>query len=339
MMKSIENYKGLNTRSTIYLTVSYSRNCVFHLVQLDSIYKRFTDVFESFLGNERLKDEVKSLIESDRLPHGIVLQGEDGNGCGFFANLLAAEYLKDDNGLVMRGIHPDCICVEGSGSSGEISVQSVRDALFEANKAAVTADGRRVILIKNAQMLNQSSSNALLKMLEEPPRGVIFIMTVNQDSDLLPTLISRSVIYRIHSPGFELCVSEVMRRIPECTKDKAVEIAQLYDGNIGLSLRALTDGNYASMSVAGSEFCKAALLHNRYGMMKWLSEAENRDDLRILLNSAILWFKGNRTKLREDYSLADKIITEVSEAFEEAGKYSNIKLVETRLAYKLGGNR
>ena len=188
-------------------------------------------------------------------------------------------------------------------------------------------------------MLNQSSSNALLKMLEEPPRGVIFIMTVNQDSDLLPTLISRSVIYRIHSPGIELCVSEVMRRIPECTKDKAIEIAQLYDGNIGLSLRALTDGNYASMSVAGREFCKAALLHNRYGMMKWLSEAENRDDLRILLNSSILWFKGNRTKLREDYSSSDKILTEVSEAFEEAGKYTNIKLVETRLAYKLGGNR
>ena len=39
------------------------------------------------------------------------------------------------------------------------------------------------------------------------------------------------------------------------------------------------------------------------------------------------------------YSLADKIITEVSEAFEEAGKYTNVKLVETRLAYKLGGNR
>lgn len=296
-------------------------------------------MIDSFLGNEILKEEVKSLLLHDRLPHGIVFQGDEGTGCGFFAKLLAADYLKDENKLVMRGIHPDCILVEGSGSSGEISVQTVRDALFEANKAAVMTDGRRVILIKNAEMLNQSSSNALLKMLEEPPEGVIFILTVKKDSDLLPTIISRSVIYRIHSPGVKNCSEELIKRVPNCSREKADEISELFDGNIGLSLKALTDGNYSAMSLAGREFCKAALSQNRFAMLKWLAEADNRDDLKTLLQSSVLWMKANKNKSFADPALADRLINEVSEAFEEAGKYTNIKIIETRVAYILSDNR
>ena len=93
------------------------------------------------------------------------------------------------------------------------------------------------------------------------------------------------------------------------------------------------------MSVAGREFCKAALLHNKYEMMRWLSEADNRDDLKVLLSSAVFWIKGNMKKVEIDISLADKIINEVSEAYEEAGKYTNVKLVETRLAYRLVDSR
>ncbi len=296
-------------------------------------------MIDSFLGNEILKEEVKKLILNERLPHGIIFQGDEGTGCGFFAKLLAAEYLKDDNCLVMRGIHPDCISIEGSGSSGEISVQTVRDALFEANKAAVMTEGRRVILIKNAEMLNQSSSNALLKMLEEPPEGVIFIMTVKNDSDLLPTIISRSVIYRIHSPGVEVCSEEIMRKVPNCTKEKADEVSELFDGNIGLALKALTDGNYSAMSLAGREFCKAALERNRFSMLKWLAEADNRDDFKVLLQSAVLWMKANKNKSYVDNVLAGRFMDEVSEAFDEAGKYTNIKIIETRLAYNLSDNR
>ena len=293
-------------------------------------------MFETFIGNERLKNEISHLIASETLPHALVIQGEEGQGCGLFADLIAEAYLGDENGLVCRGIHPDCICVLGSGASGEISVQTVRDSLYEANKAAVTADGRRVILIKNAEMLNQSSSNALLKMLEEPPRGVIFIMTVRQDTDLLPTILSRSVIYRVQSPSIEQCIEEIMRRVTECTKERAHETAELFDGNIGLSLRSLTDGSFSALSIAGREFCKAAVDKDRYRMMKWLAEAEDRNDLRQLLHSAVLWFKGSRDRISVDNELADSIISEISEAYDEAGRYTNYRIVQTRLAYRIG---
>ena len=296
-------------------------------------------MFEAFLGNDKLKNEIEQLIISDALPHGIIIQGDEGQGCGFFADLLAEAYLGDMNGLVARGIHPDCITVLGAGSSGEIPVQSVRDALFEANKAAVMTEGKRVILIKNAEMLNQSSSNALLKMLEEPPKGVIFILTVKKDTDLLPTILSRSVIYRIHSPGIDLCEIELQRRVPGCSEENAKEVAELFDGNIGLSLKALTDGNYSALSIAGREFCKAALDKNIFKMMKWLAEAEDRDSLRTLLHSSVLWLKGSKDRLNRKSDIIDSVITEISEAYEEAGKYTNIKIIQARLVYKLGGNR
>ena len=295
-------------------------------------------MFETFIGNERLKHEIAALIISDSLPHGIIIQGEEGQGCGYFAELIAEAYLGDENDLVLRGIHPDCICVQGGGASGEISVQSVRDSLFEANKAAVSTDGKRVILIKNAELLNQSSANALLKMLEEPPQGVIFILTVRQDTDLLPTIVSRSVIYRVHSPGIDQCEAEIVRRVDGCTAERAHETAELFDGNIGLSLRSLTDGSFSAVSIAGREFCKAAVKKDRYTMMKWLTEAGDRNDLRDLLHTSVLWFKSNRD-IKIDTGFADTIINEISEAYDEIGKYTNYRIVQTRLAYRISQYR
>ncbi|MBQ8996115.1 MAG: hypothetical protein IJ091_09895 [Oscillospiraceae bacterium] len=145
-------------------------------------------MFDSFRGNEHLIQELTYLVSSGKMPHGIAIQSEIGQGGGFFSKLLAQTYLDDQNDLVLRGIHPDCIMIEGSGSSGDISVQTVRDALYEANKATVTTEGKRVVLIQHAEHLNQSSSNALLKMLEEPPQGVVFILTVKDKYDLLETI-------------------------------------------------------------------------------------------------------------------------------------------------------
>ncbi|MBQ1648945.1 MAG: hypothetical protein II047_10900 [Bacteroidales bacterium] len=154
-------------------------------------------MFEEFLGNDELKEEISALLESDSFPHAVFFSGEEGTGCDFFARLVAAEYLRDHSSLVMRNVHPDFVSVQGSGSSGQVSVSDVREALYEMNKAAVMTDGRRVLHIRQAENLNAYSANALLKMMEEPPEGVVFILTVRRQDDLMPTIRSRAVGYRI----------------------------------------------------------------------------------------------------------------------------------------------
>lgn len=292
-------------------------------------------MLDSFLGNERLKRELTHLLKSDRMPHAVVIQAEEGEGGGFLSRLIAAAYLKDDNGLVERGIHPDCIVVEGSGASGMISIQTVREILYEANKAAVMSDGRRVVLIRRAEDLNASSSNALLKMLEEPPEGVLFLMTVRRTDDLLPTILSRVAVYRCQSLSKELCVQALLDRVSGCDRQRADEVAELFDGRLGLALRALSDPDYAGYSALGKSFCEAAVAGSLFDVLRDLSEATDRSSSKMLLQAAVIRLRRMVRSGNGDVTRLSFVLDEVTEAYNEITNNANLKLVQTRLAYRL----
>lgn len=73
----------------------------------------------------------------------------------------------------------------------QISVAQIRELSEFLNMSSHRSDGSRVVLIHPAEALNLASANALLKMLEEPAQGVIFILVTHQLQRLLPTIISR----------------------------------------------------------------------------------------------------------------------------------------------------
>jgi len=73
----------------------------------------------------------------------------------------------------------------------QISVAQIRDLSDFLNLSSHQTSGLRIVLISPAEALNQASANALLKMLEEPAPGVIFILLSHQLQRLLPTIISR----------------------------------------------------------------------------------------------------------------------------------------------------
>ncbi len=294
-------------------------------------------MLDSFLGNERLKQELTLLLQTDRLPHAVVIQAEEGEGGGFLSKLIAAAYLKDENGLVERGIHPDCILVEGSGASGMISIQTVREILYEANKAAVMSDGRRVVLIRRAENLNASSSNALLKMLEEPPEGVLFLLTVRKTDDLLPTILSRVAVYRCQSLSKEICVQALLDRVPGCDRQRAEEVSELFDGRLGLALRALSDSEYAVYSALGKSFCEAAVSGNLFDILRDLSEAADRNSSKLLLQAAVIRLRRMVRTGEGNVARLGFVLDEVTEAYNEITNNTNLKLIQTRLGYRLAG--
>lgn len=73
----------------------------------------------------------------------------------------------------------------------QISVAQIRDLSDFLSLSSHRSDGVRIVLIHPAEALNLASANALLKMLEEPAAGVIFILVAHQLQRLLPTIISR----------------------------------------------------------------------------------------------------------------------------------------------------
>lgn len=73
----------------------------------------------------------------------------------------------------------------------QISVAQIRDLNDFLNLSSHQSSGLKIVLINPAEALNQASANALLKMLEEPAPGVIFILIAHQLQRLLPTITSR----------------------------------------------------------------------------------------------------------------------------------------------------
>ena len=289
-------------------------------------------MFEEFLGNEQLKRDIGGMLTSGSLPHALAVCGKRGCGAGYFAKLLAAGYLSDSRGLVARGEHPDFLELSGEGVSGAISVGSVRDDLYEMNMASIMSDGRRVLYIRHAQDLNDSSANALLKALEEPAPGVLFLLTVSDPDDLMETIRSRVSFCYVLPLDEGLCASEIVRRVPSCPKEDARKLASVFSGRLGLALDVLQDRQTSDSYRAAAGFCEAALAGNRYDAMMWsASRIESREDYRHFLEMCSLYCGWMLRKDPEHTGRAGIIADAVSDAYATANSV-NLKLSAARLA-------
>ena len=160
-------------------------------------------------GHAELKTSVHQMLASRRLTHSVLLVGEEGLGAGFAARCIAADYLypaggapaeallrgeccravgkagKRDSGQIETGIVREAISVEGMGAGGRYLVSQVTAMRSEIFNTSLSAEGRAVLLY-HVERMNEESANALLKVMEEPPEGVLFLLTADSLAGVLP---------------------------------------------------------------------------------------------------------------------------------------------------------
>ncbi len=98
--------------------------------------------------------------------------------------------------LVLRGAHPDLTELTNKTGKEKIGIAQVRQVIHQAQFAPTQAR-RKVCLLPEAEQLTMEAANALLKILEEPPRGFIFLFLAENRRDLLPTIVSRSQVIHV----------------------------------------------------------------------------------------------------------------------------------------------
>jgi len=101
-----------------------------------------------------------------------------------------------DASLALRGGHPDVLELTPPEKKERIGIDQVREVIRLAQFSPVQAK-RKVCLIPRAEALTPEAANALLKILEEPPRNVAFVLLAEHPSDLLPTVVSRCRTIRV----------------------------------------------------------------------------------------------------------------------------------------------
>ena len=179
--------------------------------------------FGSLVEKEELKSRLSIAFGGDRFPNAAVLEGGTADGRRELALFLARAALCSGEGerpcgvcpncvKALAGSHPDLRVEGGSGAARLFHVDVVRsvrdDAFIRPNEAA-----RKVFVLLEAQAMSEQAQNALLKVLEEPPPAVLFLLTVPSASMLLPTVRSRSQLFRLD--GAEPCAAdpELLSRI------------------------------------------------------------------------------------------------------------------------------
>lgn len=136
--------------------------------------------------------------------HALLIVGNAGSGKSTLARRLAEQVLQIPGGAFED--HPYTLRIAPEAGKA-IGIEVVRQLeKFLALKVPSRATYDRAIIIEDAQALSLESQNALLKMLEEPPTGTLFIMTVNHRQAVLPTIRSRAqsvVVNRPNKPALE----------------------------------------------------------------------------------------------------------------------------------------
>jgi DNA polymerase III subunit gamma/tau len=160
-----------------------------------SIYQRARPRrFDEVVGQEHVKDVLLAALRRGQVGHAYLFSGPRGVGKTTTARLLAMAVNCDaDRGqrpcgdcesclLVQRGEHPDVIELDAASNN---SVDDVRD-LREKVRLASLRGGRRVWVLDEAHMLSRAAANALLKTLEEPPPGLVFVLATTEPEKLPP---------------------------------------------------------------------------------------------------------------------------------------------------------
>lgn len=152
-------------------------------------------MFESILGNQRVKEYLKKAVQQTRVPHTLLFLGMKGIGKSLFAKELASALLEADLSRIEKNIHPDFHSLHPEGKSGLHSIESVRNLIQEVH-AAPFESKCKVFVVYEAEKMQSVAASALLKTLEEPTPGSYLILLAESIQELLPTLCSRCIILR-----------------------------------------------------------------------------------------------------------------------------------------------
>ncbi len=191
-------------------------------------------------GQQRAILFLKKLLRKDVVPHAFLFTGMAGTG----KLAMAREFAKALNCIepldfdscggcdachkFEEGLHPDFLHVKSDGAF--IKIEQIRE-LRERFRFRPFEGKFRVVIIEDVQRLREEAANAILKILEEPPRGNIFILLSPVSQMLLPTIVSRCCHVRFQ-PLDDDIVAEYLVRAGGISPEQAAGIARLAAGSL-----------------------------------------------------------------------------------------------------------
>ncbi|NHT18577.1 DNA polymerase III subunit delta' [Cellulomonas sp. IC4_254] len=202
-------------------------------------------VWDDVVGQEPAVATLREAVaDPSKMTHAWLLTGPPGSGRSNAARAFAAA-LQDPSGdprspgcaTVLAGTHPDVTFVSTEGVV--IRVDTVRPLVELAQRAP--SQGRwRVIVVEDADRLNETSGNVLLKAIEEPPPRTVWLLCAPSPQDVLVTLRSRSRSVALRVPPVE-AVADLLVRRDGIEPGVALVAARAAQSHVGVARRLARD--------------------------------------------------------------------------------------------------
>lgn len=225
------------------------------------------------VGNSKIGSSIQNALTENRLPHAILIEGENGLGKHTLAYYLSAFAVCSGKNAPcgecrncnLGTNHPDITLIAPEDGKKNISVAQVRELKSNAYIKPHMAK-RRVFIIDYAHTLNEQSQNALLKVLEEPPESVLFILIVESRSALLETIISRCVVLTLNVPEKNESI-EYLKNKTNFSEEEIANAVSNSKNNIGKALKLLLGEEDSKTSIAAKEYLSSFLREDTFGML------------------------------------------------------------------------
>ena len=133
-------------------------------------------------------------------------------------------------------------------------------------------------------MLSIGAFNALLKTLEEPPSYAVFILTVENKSAMLETVLSRSVVLSIEGVDAALGAEYISNNAEDIDYSSALEAVIAFKGNIGKAQESIAGGEMQKTIAFVSGICKALVADSEYELIKCTAKLSGRQEICTVLN-------------------------------------------------------
>ena len=203
--------------------------------------------FNKIIGNELIKNQLKSAIRTGSIRHSYMLVGEKGMGKKTMAEAFLLElFCKEEDESkrpcltcpeckkILSNNHPDVIYITHEKPAA-ISVDEVREQLIDTIDIKPYEGGYKVYVIPEADKMTVQAQNAILKTLEEPPEYAVILLLVNDDRKLLDTVRSR-VIRENLRPLTDKVIKEYLSERLHKSSDMTDICVAFSKGNLGRAI-------------------------------------------------------------------------------------------------------
>ena len=283
-------------------------------------------LWDQVVGHGAVKHALMRAVEQDRVNHAYLFAGPSAVGKFIVARVFAASILCGEGGCgtcnvcrrVMEEKHPDVTVIRPVGKN--IPVEQIRELRMDAFKKPVESD-RKIFVIKNAERMWEDGASTLLKVLEEPPGDLVFILVTANPGSVLSTIRSRCQEIDFSLVPLEELKDYIVER-KGISPERAELVARLTGGVLG---RALDWCDEPWRLARRDNVVRTARALKRADLNQALEmAAELYREVRAPLDEIALGYKERRAEL-DDGTLDDGILRKISRELDDECKREQIK--------------